>query len=795
MEEEQFIDFTQKGSKGSNGMIKYSREELLAIGRKPGLTAPPVGVNMSVLRELEELTFFDSGPKPEWAKEKPAYGRLDFLRPGGGFGGPIRSRLVGDGSLPEELPPARSVDLLGPPRGSSEGMDIRRSSSWRPPPESSGLTPPGDRWSGPTTPGRRLGPEEPPRRGGRWDETKASTPERDSWRSNSLSSPPTDDRGGWRGGGAAAGSSSSGLAARAPPAPPGRWGGEEDRPRGAGWGGSSGAGPSRGSMDVDREVPRRPPPGMGHDEKWSRGGWGEGGHEREREGGAPGWGRREGGPPGGGGYGGGGGAHWERDPAWMHDGQQATAEGPSRSTMPTAPAGGRAGMTAKDIERERQEMQAQWRAEAAAKKGQEEDDMAFLRSDSDDEQQQQQPRASSRQGSLHLDQQASLPGGSHPSRSRFFDVPSADGQPPPPPPPRQQSGPQPGTPSGGSDGPSVLGRKLTFDQFKAAAAGGNVSSPAAPHPPPEQQQQQQQQQQGQVPGKALTMAELEHQMSGGPPAPPAAQPPPPPGMPGSKVDTEASKKLMAFLKKPAAAAPGQQQQQHAAPQAPPPGMGFGPPPPQPVAAAAAAGLRPLAATVSDAASAADHADEDLAKLAGLLDLGLDEDATASGLAGKLATLAKRESDAAGGAAKRDSASGLSPTLGTGFDSVLGGGKVPSALAGIWGSGLGVWDHGPKSAGATSASSLLPGASPFGGGLAGFGAPSASAPQQPAAAQPQQPAASLGDGLRPPALVLPAQRPGMGQPGVFGMSAQDQQAQLRQLLSQAQQRVPGMPGMS
>lgn len=71
---------------------------------------------------------------------------------GGGFGGPIRSRLVGDGSLPEELPPARSVDLLGPPRGSSEGMDIRRSSSWRPPPESSGLTPPGDRWSGPTTP-------------------------------------------------------------------------------------------------------------------------------------------------------------------------------------------------------------------------------------------------------------------------------------------------------------------------------------------------------------------------------------------------------------------------------------------------------------------------------------------------------------------------------------------------------------------------------------------------------------------------------------------------------------------
>lgn len=36
-------------------------------------------------RELEDLTFFDSGPKPEWTKEKaPGFGRLDFLRPGEG---------------------------------------------------------------------------------------------------------------------------------------------------------------------------------------------------------------------------------------------------------------------------------------------------------------------------------------------------------------------------------------------------------------------------------------------------------------------------------------------------------------------------------------------------------------------------------------------------------------------------------------------------------------------------------------------------------------------------------------
>jgi hypothetical protein len=32
---------------------------------------------------MEELTFFDAGPKPDWTKEKsPGYGRLDFLRPG-----------------------------------------------------------------------------------------------------------------------------------------------------------------------------------------------------------------------------------------------------------------------------------------------------------------------------------------------------------------------------------------------------------------------------------------------------------------------------------------------------------------------------------------------------------------------------------------------------------------------------------------------------------------------------------------------------------------------------------------
>lgn len=160
-------------------------------------------------REMEELTFFDSGPKPDWTKEKsPGYGRLDFLRPGergdlcrgglgpvfvcqtcqqvhlagahhsttvaalghlpsgsapahsslpppipcawvcgvpvagGGFGGPIRSRLVGDGSLPDE-PPVVLAPQRGPPPPGSD--PLARTSSWRPGAE--GSTPP-DRWNG-----------------------------------------------------------------------------------------------------------------------------------------------------------------------------------------------------------------------------------------------------------------------------------------------------------------------------------------------------------------------------------------------------------------------------------------------------------------------------------------------------------------------------------------------------------------------------------------------------------------------------------------------------------------------
>lgn len=354
--------------------------------------------------------------------------------------------------------------------------------------------------------------------------------------------------------------------------------------------------------------------------------------------------------------------------------------------------------------------------------GKEEDDLAFLRSESDDD----EPSGIRPPPAVAHHE----PAGSHPSRSRFFDVPSGDmiGH-------SQQQHQQPSTPAGD---PSVVGRKLTFDQFKAAAAGGaNSNNPAA-----NEQQLQHQGSGAAAQGRAVTMAEVERQLSGGPlqqqmqppPPPPSVPAPPPPAAPEKRVDTEASKKLMAFLKKPSGA-PG-------APQGmkPPPGMGFASPtasqttdkPPAPaesaaVAAADSKSIQAVAGNAADAGSAneTDNVD-DLAKLAGLLDLGLEEDTAASGLAAKLANLAKGDPEVTFGA-KRDSATGLSPTLG-GFGAVLSGNKqVPSALAGIWGSGLGVWDHAPKSTGGAGPS-LFPAAS------AAFAAPAASAAVAPGSAQ-------------------------------------------------------------
>jgi hypothetical protein len=227
----------------------------------------------------------------------------------------------------------------------------------------------------PVTVQARRTSEELTRGRGRWDEAKPGGPpppgERETWRRGDMpagTSPGADERGGgWRGGGPPGPGAPVGPPARGPP-PPGRWGGEDDRgpPRGGGgWGG-----PTRSSLE---ELPRRPPPGMGHEDKWGGGGGGgrapwendrdhRGGGDRE-------WGGRR--DYGAGGGGGGGHPHWEHDPAWMHDGQEGGAGATNAGGVPrpAPPPTARQAMTAKDIERERQEMQAQWRAQQASKVG------------------------------------------------------------------------------------------------------------------------------------------------------------------------------------------------------------------------------------------------------------------------------------------------------------------------------------------------------------------------------------------------------------------------------------------
>jgi hypothetical protein len=117
------------------------------------LTCHPPNLQTNQCREMEELTFYDAGPKPDWAvkETKPAgfpppaarqpAGPASFLRPGG----PIRSRLVADGTI-DEPPPVRP-EMGGP------GMN--RADSWRR--SSEGVPIEGSRQSG-----ERWGPGGPP---------------------------------------------------------------------------------------------------------------------------------------------------------------------------------------------------------------------------------------------------------------------------------------------------------------------------------------------------------------------------------------------------------------------------------------------------------------------------------------------------------------------------------------------------------------------------------------------------------------------------------------------------------
>jgi hypothetical protein len=178
---------------------------------------------------------------------------------------------------------------------------------------------------------RPVGPEDTGRRpsGSRWDEAKPSSVDRtDSWRADRPAGP----GGSWRD---ERGGTQSGSGERRPAA---RWDNER-------WGGGGGGGGAE-------------PGGGGGGDRWGGGGGGGprgGGREwgeRERDG-RDHW--------GGGGGGGGGGREWGEgggNPSWM--GEEDAARG--------GPMGRPGPMTAKDIERERQEMQQKWRAEAAKRK-------------------------------------------------------------------------------------------------------------------------------------------------------------------------------------------------------------------------------------------------------------------------------------------------------------------------------------------------------------------------------------------------------------------------------------------
>jgi hypothetical protein len=185
-------------------------------------------------------------------------------------------------------------------------------------------------------------PGPPARRpsGGRWDEGKERERPADSWRS--PLSPPNagssvgsslgdrwnrnsmDERGaGMRPGAAAGGGTRWGEDERER-----RWGGGRDEHappprREGGWGGPPG---ERGDREWGRGPPHRPGGDM-------RGGGGD--HYR-------------------GDWGGGGG-----EPAWMHD--------ESGSAAPPPPRPGRGPMTAKDLEAERQQFQAAWKAQQSEK--------------------------------------------------------------------------------------------------------------------------------------------------------------------------------------------------------------------------------------------------------------------------------------------------------------------------------------------------------------------------------------------------------------------------------------------
>lgn len=185
-------DEEQSLVRSKNATNSYTREELLSIGNKPSLRLLPPGLDPNALKELEKINdgADDLALKPGWAAAKfgPMGRHVEtFLRPMG----PIRSRLVDDGVMQDDPPPAERPDRMvrqpswraetGPPFPERE-----RQEPWNPNPATS----------------PRPGPEPPAARRDRerrWDADKGAN----DWRPGTGPSGPAGAPGGapdrWRG--------------------------------------------------------------------------------------------------------------------------------------------------------------------------------------------------------------------------------------------------------------------------------------------------------------------------------------------------------------------------------------------------------------------------------------------------------------------------------------------------------------------------------------------------------------------------------------------------------------------
>jgi hypothetical protein len=155
------LDFLRPGELLQADMTEYMPQQCKLFSmtnRKLFSARPCTGRGLWPCCQLHRPVLLHCKPVCQWTHERVCVSGAPVSRlacsysgcvlAGGGFGGPIRSRLVGDGSLPDEPPVVLAPQRGPPPPGTGGGDPLARSSSWRPGAE--GSTPP-DRWNGTAT--------------------------------------------------------------------------------------------------------------------------------------------------------------------------------------------------------------------------------------------------------------------------------------------------------------------------------------------------------------------------------------------------------------------------------------------------------------------------------------------------------------------------------------------------------------------------------------------------------------------------------------------------------------------